>query len=199
MLNYVWVFLIVVAVIMAAITGTPDQVTTGAIDSAKKAVEIAIGLIGIMSLWLGIMRIAERAGLVAMLARVIAPIMKRLFPEIPPDHPAMGAMIMNLSANMLGLNNAATPLGLNAMRELQELNEDKDSASNSMIMFLAINTASVQLIPATVIGLLAAAGSRRPTTIIASTLVASAIGTVFAVIFAKIGERIQRVREGVVR
>ncbi|HEY0788325.1 MAG TPA: nucleoside recognition domain-containing protein, partial [Thermoanaerobaculia bacterium] len=174
MLNWIWFGLIVIAFVVAAIRGTAGQVTAGAIDSAKVAVEISLGLIGIMALWLGVMRVAEKSGLVTLLSRVISPVMRFIFPEVPRDHPAMGAIVMNLAANMLGLNNAATPLGIKAMEELQELNPEKDTATNSMVMLLAINTASIQLIPATVIGLMVAAGSRNPTAIISTTLIVTA-------------------------
>jgi spore maturation protein A len=186
MLNYIWFGLMAVALIVAAVNGTAEGVTKGAIDAAKTAVEISIGLIGVMALWLGMMRIAERAGLVTLIARALAPVLKWIFPDVPRDHPAMGAVVMNLAANMLGLSNAATPLGIKAMEELQEINLDKETASNAMVMFMALNTASVQLIPATVIGILAAAGSLQPTIIIGTTLVATAVGTVAAILATKL-------------
>lgn len=186
MLNYIWFGLMTVALIVAAIKGTAGEVTKASVESAKTAVEISIGLVGIMALWLGMMRIAERAGLVTLMARVLSPVLKFLFPEVPRDHPAMGAIVMNLAANMLGLSNAATPLGIKAMEELQELNVDKETASNAMVMFMSLNTANVQLIPATVIGILAAAGSKQPTYIIGTTLAATAIGTVAAIIATRL-------------
>ena len=186
MLNWIWFGLIMVAFIVAAIRGTAGAVTAGAIDSAKVAVEISLGLIGIMALWLGVMRVAEESGLVRLLSRVIAPVMRFIFPEIPRDHPAMGAIVMNLAANMLGLNNAATPLGIKAMEELQDLNPDKDTATNSMVMLLAINTASIQLIPATVIGLMVAAGSKNPTAIISTTLIVTAASLVVAIVVCRL-------------
>src|ERR671938_1491157 len=147
MLNYIWFALLAIALIVAMFNGTAAQVTKASVDSAKTAVEISLGLVGIMTLWLGIMRVAEKAGLVTMLARVLTPFRRLLFPEVPPDHPAIGAMIMNLAANMLGLSNAATPLGIKAMEELQELNEgDKEAASNAMVTFMALNTSGFQLI-----------------------------------------------------
>ncbi len=186
MLNWIWFGLIVVAFIVAAIRGTAGAVTAGAIDSAKVAVEISLGLIGIMALWLGVMRVAEKSGLVTLLSRVISPVMRFIFPEVPRDHPAMGAIVMNLAANMLGLNNAATPLGIKAMEELQELNPEKDTATNSMVMLLAINTASIQLIPATVIGLMVAAGSKNPTAIISTTLIVTAASLVVAIVVCRL-------------
>ncbi len=186
MLNYIWFALMAAALVVAAFKGTAAEVTDGAISSARTAVEISIGLVGIMALWLGIMKIAEKAGLIAILARVIAPITRLIFPEVPRDHPAMGAMIMNISANMLGLSNAATPLGIKAMEELQTINPEKETASNAMVMFMAINTAAIQLIPATTIAVMAAAGSTEPTVIIGSTLLATTIGSIAAVVATKL-------------
>src|SRR5438128_8688344 len=163
MLNYIWFGLMAIALIVAIFTGTADAVTKSAVDSAKTAVEISLGLVGIMTLWLGIMRVAEASGLIAMLGRVLRPISRLLFPEIPPDHPAIGAMILNVAANMLGLSNAATPLGIKAMEELQTVNPEKDTASNAMVTFMALNTSGIQFIPATIIGVLATAGSKAPT------------------------------------
>src|SRR3954463_2545725 len=190
MLNYIWFALLAIALIVAAFKGTAPQVTKASVDSAKTAVEISLGLIGIMTLWLGIMRVAEKAGLVTMLARVLTPFRRLLFAEVPPDHPAIGAMIMNVAANMLGLSNAATPLGIKAMEELQELNEgDKETASNAMVTFLTLNTAGIQFIPATIIGVLVAAGSKQPTAIIPTTIIATLCGAVAAVTSAKILQR----------
>jgi spore maturation protein A len=186
MLNYIWFGLMAVALAVAAVMGTPEGVAKGAIDSARTAVEVSIGLVGVMALWLGVMRIAEESGLVRAIARVMAPLLRLIFPEVPRDHPAMGAIVMNMGANTLGLSNAATPLGIKAMEELQALNPRPDTASNSMVMFMAINTASVQLVPATMIAMLAASGSAAPTAIIGSTLVATAIGTVAAVAITRL-------------
>jgi len=196
MLNYIWFALMAIALIVAAFNGTAAEVTNGAVNSAKTAVEIALGLVGIMTLWLGIMRVAEQAGLIALLSRALRPISRLLFPEIPPDHPAIGAMIMNVAANMLGLSNAATPLGIKAMEELQELNEgDKESASNSMVTFMTLNTAGIQFIPATILGVLVAAGSKQPTAIIPTTIIATLCGAVAAVTSAKILQRFFPKRE----
>ena len=189
MLNYIWFGLMAIALVVAAFLGTADAVTKGAIDSAKTAVEISIGLVGIMTLWLGIMRIAEAAGLVTLLGRALRPISRILFPEVPPEHPAIGAIVMSIAANMLGLNNAATPFGIKAMEELQTLNPEKETATNPMVIFMAMNTAGVQLVPATMLGVLVAAGSNNPTAIISTTLVATAIGTVISIIVAKILQR----------
>lgn len=189
MLNYIWFGLMAIALVVAAFNGTAAAVTQGAVNSAKTAVEIALGLIGIMTLWLGIMRVAEKAGLIAMLGRALRPISRLLFPDIPPDHPAIGAMIMNVAANMLGLSNAATPFGIKAMEELQELNPKKETASNSMVTFLTLNTAGIQFIPATIIGVLAAAGAKNPTAIISTTIIATFCGAIAAVTTAKILQR----------
>lgn len=174
--------MILIAVVVGVIEGRIDEVVRAATDSAKLGFEIALGLTGIMSLWLGIMSIATESGLVAKLGRLLKPILRRLFPEIPVDHPAMGAMVMNIAANMLGLANAATPFGLQAMKELQSLNEHVKIATNSMCTFLAINTSSVQLIPATAIAYLAANGSSNPSSVIFSTLIATTVSTSVAII-----------------
>jgi spore maturation protein A len=190
MLNYIWFGLMALALVVAAFTGTADGVTKGAVDSAKTAVEIAIGLIGIMTLWLGMMRVAEAAGLVTLLGRLLKPVLRWIFPEIPPDHPAAGAIVLSIAANMLGLNNAATPLGIKAMEELQKLNPDQDTATNPMVTFMAITTSGgIQLIPATMIAVLAAAGSVNPTVIIATSIIATTIATIAGIIAAKLLQR----------
>ena len=155
------------------------------LDAATTAVEICIGLIGIMALWLGLLHIARDAGLVDAFARLLRPLMRWLFPEIPDGHPAQGAILMNLSANMLGLDNAATPMGLKAMTELQTLNPVKDTATNSMAMFLAINNSSVTIIPITIIGFRALTGSLNPTEPLAGTLIVTTISTISAVLIVR--------------
>ncbi|PYI92277.1 MAG: nucleoside recognition protein [Verrucomicrobia bacterium] len=190
MLNYIWLALVVLAVAIGGWNNRLSEVTSGAFDGAKTAVTIALGLIGIMALWLGVMRLAERAGLVQRIARGLRPVMRRLFPDVPPEHPAMGSMLMNMAANMLGLGNAATPLGLRAMRDLERLNPRPGVASNAMCTFLAINTASVQLIPATAIALLAAAGSTRPTAIVGTALLATLCAATVAITSAKLLEKL---------
>ena len=189
MLNYIWFALMAIALVVAAFNGTAAAVTKNAIDSAKTAVEISLGLVGIMTLWLGIMRVAEASGLIAMLGRLLRPISRLLFPEIPPDHPAIGAMIMNVAANMLGLSNAATPMGIKAMEELQTLNDQKETATNSMVTFMALNTAGIQFIPATMIAVFAAAGSKNPTAIIPTTIIATLCGATASVTATKILQR----------
>jgi spore maturation protein SpmA len=189
-LNYIWLALVVLAVGIGGWNNRLNEVTAGAFDGAKTAVTIALGLIGVMALWLGVMRLAERAGLVQRIARGLRPIMRRLFPDVPPEHPAMGSMLMNMAANMLGLGNAATPLGLRAMRDLETLNPRPGVASNAMCTFLAINTASVQLIPATAIALLAAAGSKQPTAIVGTALLATLCAATVAITAAKFLEKL---------
>ncbi len=192
MLNYIWFGMMAIGVIAGVITGNIDAVTKAAIDMAKTAVEIAIGLIGIMALWLGIMKIAEESGLIRLIARGLRPVTIRLFPDVPPDHPAIGSIILNMAANILGLGNAATPLGLKAMEELQELNPKKDTATNAMCTFLAINTSSVQLIlPATVVGLMGVASNQ----IFITTIIATSLSTIAGIVAVKSMEKWKRFRE----
>ena len=190
MLNYIWLGMIILAVLLGGINGKIEDVTKSAIDSAGGAVTIAIGLIGVMALWLGVMKIAEDSGLIKVLAKAIAPILKWLFPDVPSDHPAMGSMTMNIAANMLGLNNAATPLGLKAMEDLEKLNQNPGTATNAMCTFLTINTAGVQLIPATMISVMASAGSKDPTAIIGTTVAATTAAVIAGVATVKILEKL---------
>ena len=189
MLNYIWFGLMAVALVVAAVNGTAEAVTKGAVEAAATAVQIAIGLVGIMTLWLGMMRVAEAAGLVSLVGRAMRPLLRWLFPDVPPEHPAAGAIVLALAANMLGLNNAATPLGIKAMEELQTLNPDKDTATNAMVTLMAITTAGVQLVPASMIGVLAATGSTNPTAIIAPTILATSAGTIAAIAAARLLQR----------
>jgi spore maturation protein SpmA/phosphoribosylformylglycinamidine (FGAM) synthase-like amidotransferase family enzyme len=186
MLNYLWLGLVALAALVGGATGRLREVTEGAFRMADVAVmKIALPLIGVMALWLGLMRLAERSGLVQQLARGLRPLLRRLFPEVPPDHPAMGSMVMNMAANMLGLANAATPLGLRAMRDLETLNRHPGTATNSMCTFLAINTASIQLLPTTAIAILAAQHSKNPTAIVGTALLASICSTSVGISAAK--------------
>ncbi|HLO04728.1 MAG TPA: nucleoside recognition domain-containing protein [Symbiobacteriaceae bacterium] len=173
MMNKIWLALLLIGFGAAALTGKVEATTSGALDAAKAAIELTLTLAGVMALWMGIMKIAEQSGLMEGLARLLRPVIGFLFPTVPPDHPAVGAIVMNLSANILGLGAAATPLGLKAMEGLQELNPEKDEASEAMCTFLALNTSSFTLIPGTVIALRAAAGSQSPSSIVGATLVAS--------------------------
>ena len=169
---------------------SPMQAMADAMLSAADAsVTLAIGLVGVMALFLGMMKVGEKGGLLVVIARLVRPLMVRLFPDVPAEHPAMGAMILNMSANVLGLGNAATPFGIRAMEELDKLNPTKGVASNAMVLFLAINTASVTVLPTSVIALRAAAGSADPAGIITTTLFATVIATAVAILVAKVGQR----------
>lgn len=170
-------------------------ITQAALDMAGTAVNIALGLIGIMALWLGVMKVAEEAGLLKVLTRLLTPITKRLFPDVPSDHPAVGAMIMNIAANMLGLSNAATPLGLKAMEELNKLNPKIGTATNAMVTFLAINTGGLLLIPATAIAVRATVGSTNPGIIIGTSIVGAGFATIAGVIASRLLQRLPRYRK----
>jgi spore maturation protein SpmA len=163
-----------------------DEVGKASFEAAKKAVELAIGLVGAMALWLGLVKIAQEAGLMTLIARSLRPVMTRLFPDVPPEHPAMGAMIMNLSANVMGLGNAATPLGIKAMQELDRLNPRKGEATDAMCLFLAINTSSVTLLPLGVMAVRASAGAEDPGGILLPTLLATVSSTSVAILCAKV-------------
>ncbi len=186
MLNYIWLGLVLCAVLIGGWNGQLKEVADAALDMANTAVvKISFALIGVMALWLGVMRLAERAGLVALLARALRPLMRRIFPEVPPEHPAMGSMLMNIAANMLGLGNAATPLGLRAMKDLESLNPRPGTATNAMCTFLAINTSGIQLIPVTAIAILAANKSVNPTSIVGTSIICTACAAVSGVLMAK--------------
>ncbi len=163
-----------------------ETLSKAMVDSAGGSVELALGLIGVMTLFLGLMKVAEAGGMLTLISRLIRPLMVRLFPEVPPEHPAMGAMILNLSANALGLGNAATPFGIRAMQELDKLNPHPGTATNPMVLFLAINTSSVTLLPTGVIALRAAAGSVDPAGILPTTLFATCCSTIAAIFAAKV-------------
>lgn len=193
-INYIWFFLLAAGVIYGAVCGKAEAVTSAAAEYSGRAVTLCIGLMGTMGLWNGIMRIAEKSGLTGKLAQFLAPLMRRLFPDIPEGHPAAGAIALNISANILGLGNAATPFGLRAMEELQALNKNKDSASDAMILFLCINTASVTLIPTGVIAMRAAAGSEAPAAVIGPAAVASFLSCTAAVTACLIIRRVSNRR-----
>lgn len=190
MINLIWLGFIVIGILVALVTGNIQAVTDAAFDYADVAVELSIGLVGVMALWLGLMKIAEESGMVKALGNALKPVMKYLFPEVPEDHPAMGAMVMNIAANIFGLGNAATPLGIKAMKELQELNDEKDTATNSMCTFLAINTSSVTLIASSVVAYRAAAGSANPAEIIGPTIIATVASTIAAIIAVKLLQKL---------
>ncbi|MHB1306557.1 MAG: nucleoside recognition domain-containing protein [Limisphaerales bacterium] len=197
MLNYIWLGLMVLAVVMGGLSGRLKEVTAGALDAAELAVmKTALPLIGLTALWLGLMRLAEQSGLIQTLAKALRPVMRRLFPEVPVDHPAMGSMLMNMAANMIGVTNAATPLGLRAMADLEKLNRHPGTATDAMCTFLALNTSSLQLIPTTAISILALADSANPVAIVGTTLLATACSTVVAVVAVKALARLPRFRLG---
>ncbi|MDM5316056.1 nucleoside recognition domain-containing protein [Fictibacillus sp. b24] len=182
MVNYIWVGMMVIGFIVAGINGTMDKVNEAIFTSAKEAVTLSFGMISILVFWLGIMKIAEKGGLLDVLAILFRPIVKRLFPDIPKDHPAQGYILSNMAANLLGLGNAATPMGIKAMEQLKILNGGKNEASRSMITLLAINTSSITLIPTTIIAIRMSYNSQSPTDIVAPTLIATAISTVGAIL-----------------
>lgn len=190
MLGYIWLFLIISSVIIAGINGRIDALTESILKSATAAVDISISLIGIMAFWLGIMKLAEASGLISIISKLIKPIARWLFPQVPADDPAIGSIAMNFSANALGLTNAATPIGIKAMEELQKLNPQKDVATNAMCTFLAMNTAGFQLVPATIIAVLAAAGAKNPATIIGPTILASGFALICALTTVKLLEKL---------
>ena len=184
-MNAIFYGLVALSVLFAALNGTPAEVGKGALDAAKGSVDLAIGLVGYMALFLGLMAVVEAAGGLDWMARLVRPIMTRLFPDVPEDHPAMGAMIMNVSANALGLGNAATPFGLKAMAELDKLNKDKGTATDAMVLFLAINTSGLALIPSGIIGLRALNGSADPAAISSTTPMATGCSTLVGIVAAK--------------
>lgn len=196
-LNYIWVAFFVIAFIVAlgklVFAGDMDiftELVNATFDSSKSAFEISLGLTGILALWLGLMKIGEQSGLIGALSRWLSPVFCRLFPDIPKGHPAMGSIFMNLSANMLGLDNAATPMGLKAMKELQELNPRKDTATNPMIMFLVINTSGLILIPVSIMMYRAQMGAAQPTDIFIPTLLTTTVSTFVGVAVVSISQRI---------
>ena len=188
-MNYIFYFLIVISIIAGALNGKLSDVVNAILAGADLSVKVAFSLIGIMAFWLGMMKIAEKSGLVTIIAKIIKPITKKIFNEIPEDSPAIGDIAMNFSANAIGLSNAATPMGIKAMEELQKENIDKTSASNAMCMLLAMNTAGFQLIPATVIAVLISIGYKNPTEIIAPTLLVTSIAFISAIVLAKVFQR----------
>ena len=194
-MNYIFFFLIVISILVGVFNGTLQEVVNAMLESCNVAIRIAFSLIGIMAFWLGIMRIAEKSGLVNIISKLIYPITKPLFKDIKKDSPALGDITMSVSANALGLTNAATPIGLKVMKELQDENPNKDSATDSMCMFLAMNTAGVQIIPATVIAILVGVGAKNPTEIILPTLIVTTLSFISAIIIALILRKIWNKKE----
>ncbi|MEJ6950611.1 nucleoside recognition domain-containing protein [Natronospora cellulosivora (SeqCode)] len=182
MINIIWFFIIMISFVIASINGNLGEISSVIFDSVIYSVELTIKLLGPMALWLGLMNIAKKSSLVNKIARLLKPIIKIIFPEVPDEHPAAGAIVLNLTANIMGLGNSATPLGINAMQELQKLNKDSDKASLAMCTLLALNTSSITLIPAMIISIRAASGSNYPAIIVLSTIFATTISTITALI-----------------
>ncbi|GAE35857.1 nucleoside recognition domain-containing protein [Halalkalibacter akibai] len=182
MINKIWVAMLVIGIGFGAVNGKMEEVNEAIFAGAKDAVTICLGLISILVFWLGLMRIAQEGGLLNALAKLMRPIATRIFPEVPPNHPAMGYILSNMTANLFGLGNAATPMGIKAMQQLKDLNGGRDFASRSMITLLAINTASITLIPTTVISIRMSYGSVSPTEIVGTTLVATTCSTIGAIL-----------------
>lgn len=178
--------MMVIGIFLGVLNGNVDKVVQAGMDGAAQAVQMCFGFVGIYSMWLGLMNIAERSGIIEGISKKMGKILVFLFPDVPKDHPAMGAMTMNMAANMLGLGNAATPFGIKAMEHLQELNKDRRRATDAMCMFLVINASSVQLIPATVIAMRSSAGAGNPSDIIGTTLIATICSTTVGIISVKL-------------
>ncbi|NOU99256.1 nucleoside recognition domain-containing protein [Paenibacillus planticolens] len=181
MVNWIWLFFIVIGFVVAALNGNVETVTQAAFDGAKSGVTVCFGLISVLVFWMGMMRMAEDAGILSKLARLLQPAVRFLFPSVPKNHPAIGYIMSNMSANILGLGNAATPMGIKAMQELQKLNADKDTASTAMCTLLALNTSSITLIPTTLIAIRMNYNSVNPAEIVGTTLIATIISTAVAI------------------
>lgn len=190
MINKLWLFFIVSGMIIAALTGSMGKMTQVILDTAERGVSLALGLIAILTFWLGMMKIIEKSGLLRLLIKVLRPIAKFLFPDVPLEHPAMSSILMTMSADLLGMGSAATPMGLQAMKHLQDLNPVKDTASPAMCTFLALNTSSITLIPTTIIALRAASGSLNPAMIVPTALVATCTSTLVAVSLDRLFRRL---------
>ncbi|WP_270179106.1 nucleoside recognition domain-containing protein [Alkalihalobacillus sp. CinArs1] len=189
MVNLIWVGLFVLSILYAMFNGTMEEVNKAIFSGAEEAVAVCIGLLSVLVFWLGLMRIAQNAGLLVSLSNVFKPIVSKLFPEVPPDHPAMGYILSNMIANMFGLGNAATPMGIKAMEELKKLNHMRDSASRSMVTLLALNTSSLTLIPTSVIAIRMKYGSISPAEIIGTTIAATVCSTIGAIIIDRMFNR----------
>lgn len=185
MVNYIWAGLAIIGIIYAMLNGTMEEVNQALFSSAQEAVTLVLGLVSVLIFWLGLMRIAEKAGILSVLAKVFKPFITRLFPEIPKDHPAMGYILSNFIANLFGLGNAATPMGIKAMEEMKKISQS-NRASRSMITFLVINTSSLTLIPTTVIAIRIQYESSAPTEIVGTTIIATLLTTIVAIIVDRI-------------
>lgn len=195
MINGIWLGMIVIGFLFAAVNGRMDEFTAAVFDGAKNGVTVSFGLISVLVFWLGIMRIAEDAGLLKKIAKLLGPVVSFLFPDVPKGHPAIGYILSNMSANLLGLGNAATPMGIKAMQELQTLNPDKETATPAMCTLLALNTASITLIPATLIAIRLNYGSTDPAGIVGTTLAATAVATLAAIVADRFFRRLTLLRK----
>ncbi len=195
MVNLIWALMAIIGIVYALFNGTIENVNKALFESASEAVTLSIGLISILVFWLGIMKIAQEAGILTILAKIFRPIIYRLFPEIPKDHPAIGYIVSNITANMFGLGNAATPMGLKAMEEMKKLS-DSPVASRSMITFLALNTSGLTLIPTTVIAIRMQYNSSAPTEIVGTTIIVSLIATVSAILLDRLFYHTSKDKEG---
>ena len=191
-MNYIFVFLILISIITAIYTGKIEEVTNELLNATQRAVQVSIGLIGIMAFWLGIAKIAQKSGLINLISKLISPILKLIFNELPKNSPAFSNIALNITANALGLSNAATPFGIKAMKDIKKEENKNDVATNSMCIFLAMNTAGFQIVPATVLAILIAAGTKNPTEIIIPTFIVTLSSFIFAIIVAKILAKIWR-------
>lgn len=191
-MNYIFVFLILISIITAIYTGKIEEVTNELLNSCQRAVQVSIGLIGIMAFWLGIAKIAQKSGLINLISKLISPILKLIFNELPKNSPAFSNIALNITANALGLSNAATPFGIKAMKDIKKEENKGDIATNSMCIFLAMNTAGFQIVPATVLAILIAAGAKNPTEIILPTFIVTLSSFIFAIVVAKILAKIWR-------
>lgn len=191
-MNYIFVFLILISIITAIYTGKIEEVTNELLNATQRAVQVSIGLIGIMAFWLGIAKIAQKSGLINLISKLISPILKLIFNELPKNSPAFSNIALNITANALGLSNAATPFGIKAMKDIKKEENKNDIATNSMCIFLAMNTAGFQIVPATVLAILIAAGAKNPTEIILPTFIVTLSSFIFAIVIAKILAKIWR-------
>lgn len=191
-MNYIFVFLILISIITAIYTGKIEEVTNELLNATQRAVQVSIGLIGIMAFWLGIAKIAQKSGLINLISKLISPILKLIFNELPKNSPAFSNIALNITANALGLSNAATPFGIKAMKDIKKEENKNDIATNSMCIFLAMNTAGFQIVPATVLAILIAAGAKNPTEIILPTFIVTLSSFIFAIVVAKILAKIWR-------
>jgi len=195
MLNVIWLVLIVISVAVAAVNGRIEVISQASFEGAKTGITVCFGLLSVLVFWMGMMKIAEKSGLLDLLSKALSPLVQILFPDVPKGHPAIGYILSNMSANLLGLGNAATPMGIKAMEELQKINPNKQKASPAMCTLLAINTASITLIPTTMIAIRMQYGSANPADIVGTTLLASFLATVFAVMLDRFYRSIYKLRQ----